>query len=125
MFHFRGRGCEACERSDLATAERAEFGKFAEQGDQDGGSDAGDGVQQVRLFGQGLILGDEACDLLVEFGNLLAEQRDHGIDDLGDFGLACTVAMQLFGFAHVDQLPATSQEIGQARTGRAERDGSG
>jgi hypothetical protein len=113
------------ERGDLATAERAEFGAFAEQGGQDGRSDAGDGVQQARLLGQDLILGDEACDLSVELGNLLAEQRDHGLDGLRNFGLTRAVTMQFFGFAHIDQLPATPQEISQARTGRAERDGGG
>ncbi len=58
-------------------------------------------------------------------GDLLAEHPDHGFDGLRDLGLTCAVAMQLFGFAHVDQLSATTQEIGQARTSRAERDGSG
>jgi hypothetical protein len=113
------------ERGDLATAERAKFGAFAEQGGQDVRSHAGNGIQQARLLEQDLILGDEACDLSVELGNLLAEQRDHGLDGLRDFGLTRAVTMQFFGFAHIDQLPATPQEISQARTGRAERDGGG
>ncbi len=31
--------------------------------------------------------------------------------------------MQAFGFAHIDQLSATTQEIGGAHAGEAERDG--
>lgn len=54
---------KACEGGDLATAECAELGEFTEQGSEDGGSDTGNGGQQLGLFGQDLILGDEACDL--------------------------------------------------------------
>ena len=63
---------------------------------------------------QVLTFDDEVCDLAVELGNLLTEQVDHGTDGLCDFGLTCAVAMQLLGFAHIDQLPATTQEIGEA-----------
>ncbi|HEX7856718.1 MAG TPA: hypothetical protein VF503_23815 [Sphingobium sp.] len=111
---FAGVRSEAGERGDLSAAQGAEFGEFAEQCSKDGGVDIGNGREQSCLLGQGLILSDELCDLAVEGDDLLAEQFDHGFDGLRDFGLPGAVTMQLFGLSHIDQLPATAQQIGQA-----------
>ncbi len=72
----------------------------------------------VRLLGTGW----EA--VVDDVAGRLAEQVDHGFDDLRGFRLASAVAMEFLGFAHIYQLPATAQEISEARTGRAERDSS-
>ena len=117
--------CEPGEGCNAASAERAEFRQLAEERGQHGGANARNLGQEFRLLSQRGILPDEAGDTLIEVRDLIAEKGDHCLDRSCDLRLPGAVAAQFLGLSHLDQLPASSEEIGQAGSCRAERDGDG
>lgn len=71
----------------------------------------------------GGIVFDEPGDASIEFRDLPTEKVDHRFASRGDLLLPGTVAVQFLGRAHLDQLPAMTQEIREARTSGTHWDG--
>ena len=72
------------------------------------------GPRAEAELARGFVLLDQSCDSAVEVGNLAGEEVDHRLDLRGDLVLARVVTRRFLGFPDIDQLSATSEEIGQS-----------